>query len=75
MKSLSILPNLEEEASLLTTPFCQLSSIKSEALTGFSVSKIPKNSLEQVYSATAGDIWVVENAHIEELQAKPKLLS
>lgn len=66
MKSLNILPNLEEEASLFTTPFFHLSSIKSVSLTGFPVSKSPKRSGTAVL-ATASDIWVVENAHIEEL--------
>lgn len=52
-KSLNILPNLGEEASLFSTPFYPLSPLKTE---GFQLQKFPRG-LQLPWSATGGDIW------------------
>jgi len=50
MKSLSILPNLGEEASLFSTPFYRLSPLKTENPKGLPGTKIPQRSAAAMVS-------------------------
>lgn len=60
-KSLNILPNLGEEASLFSIPFYPLSPLKTEGFQlqkrkGFQLQKFPRGP-QQPWSTTCGDIW------------------
>lgn len=68
MKSLSILPNLGEEARLFSVPFYHLSPLKTEEPKGFLATKIPRKSAVAMVSNCwwyLGD----KNAQMGELEA------